>query len=435
MQATRPMQLAAALAALLVTSPSAIHAGEIAKTLLNPAFWETPGPEAAELLKPFGYTWNSETHEALRTASKGNSLAGLPVIESAVWFQDNSPGKAAFLFYSRGDSGDLDRKSFEEKIGEARSALNDIIGAEPEQVDPENAAISVEGVRWNTNHGVYTLEWSYVREVRTRSIPFRAEFLRLVALPPQEELSVVERNLRTRDSALASTVVEKEATRRSNGDVVLDGIPMIDQGQKGYCVVAATERVLRFFGRDADQHELAQIANTSAKGGTSSQAMDDALELIEKRLKLRVHSEYDFDYHSFVSMVNRYNRYARRAKLPEINASGNIDMGKIYESMDGEILREARASARSDFARFASDIQRSINDGKPLLWSVMLGLLPEEGRSEQSFGGHMRLIIGYNEKEESILFSDSWGEGHEEKRMPMADAWAITTRLYSVESR
>jgi hypothetical protein len=45
----------------------------------------------------------------------------------------------------------------------------------------------------------------------------------------------------------------------------------------------------------------------------------------------------------------------------------------------------------------------------------------------------MRLIIGYNLKTREILYSDSWGAGHELKRMALDDAWAITTGLATVE--
>ena len=44
----------------------------------------------------------------------------------------------------------------------------------------------------------------------------------------------------------------------------------------------------------------------------------------------------------------------------------------------------------------------------------------------QSGGGHMRLIIGNNAKTHEILYTDSWGPGHELKRMPEDRAFAIT---------
>jgi hypothetical protein len=97
-----------------------------------------------------------------------------------------------------------------------------------------------------------------------------------------------------------------------------------------------------------------------------------------------------------------------------------------------EVLREARTRNKSDLTRFQRTLQGTIDQGIPLLWSVQLGLSPEPG-IPQSAGGHMRLLIGYNLSTQEVLFSDSWGAGHELKRMPMADAWAITTGLMLVE--
>ena len=76
--------------------------------------------------------------------------------------------------------------------------------------------------------------------------------------------------------------------------------------------------------------------------------------------------------------------------------------------------------------------QAHINEGTPLLWTVMLGKVTEK-EIPQASGGHMRLIIGYNSKTGEILYSDSWGAGHELKRMAADDAWTITTGAMSIE--
>ena len=62
----------------------------------------------------------------------------------------------------------------------------------------------------------------------------------------------------------------------------------------------------------------------------------------------------------------------------------------------------------------------------------MLGVFPEEGIPQLS-GGHLRLIIGYNEKNDEILYSDSWGAGHELKRMSTPDAYGATTSLRMIK--
>jgi hypothetical protein len=38
----------------------------------------------------------------------------------------------------------------------------------------------------------------------------------------------------------------------------------------------------------------------------------------------------------------------------------------------------------------------------------------------------MRLIIGYNDKTREIVYTDTWGAGHEYKRMSVENAWTIT---------
>ncbi len=45
----------------------------------------------------------------------------------------------------------------------------------------------------------------------------------------------------------------------------------------------------------------------------------------------------------------------------------------------------------------------------------------------------MRIIVGYNAATGEILYSDSWGAGHEEKRMAIDDAWTVTTGLGSLQ--
>ena len=45
----------------------------------------------------------------------------------------------------------------------------------------------------------------------------------------------------------------------------------------------------------------------------------------------------------------------------------------------------------------------------------------------------MRTLIGYNTKTDEVIFSDSWGAGHEFKKMKGRDACAATLGLYLVE--
>jgi hypothetical protein len=175
------------------------------------------------------------------------------------------------------------------------------------------------------------------------------------------------------------------------------------------------------------------LANSDAQSGTSSDGMFSALKKISARLKVRVRQLEDLDVRSVLELVKDYNRAAKKAGVREVADPGRmIDVGLIYSQMQLDVLKEARTKSRSDLARFQREVQQHVDEGVPLLWSVQLGMVKERG-IPQNAGGHMRLIIGYNSKTSEVLFSDSWGAGHEQKRMAMDDAWTITTGLSSIE--
>jgi hypothetical protein len=45
----------------------------------------------------------------------------------------------------------------------------------------------------------------------------------------------------------------------------------------------------------------------------------------------------------------------------------------------------------------------------------------------------MRIITGYNDKDQTIVFSDSWGAGHEQKTMKMDDAYNATKGFFVLQ--
>jgi hypothetical protein len=236
--------------------------------------------------------------------------------------------------------------------------------------------------------------------------------------------AVAERGKRTtksRDELVDNVVEDKES-----GDVFIDNVPMVDQGSKGYCAVASAERVMRYYGLEIDQHQMAQMAESTAGGGTSPDKMTEALKSVAGRLKvhMRTHEEIE-DYDDFEKMVKGYNRVAKRNKKQEIPMDSGFYLSYTgcYQRFDADSLRESRMR---DFKGFFKTVQEKIDEGVPILWSLFLGVYPEENIPQPS-GGHMRLIIGYNVAKNEIIYSDSWGAGHEKKRMNAEQAYAMTT--------
>ncbi len=416
---------------LLALVPSAF-AKPIDSLLSADNLWAQKPDEIFAVAAKLDYEWTSNTHDSMRVAGKDLTAYGLPAVESIARFKDGKLTEITVMLYARGDAGDLAKEKFDALVRTSAETLNKITNTKftPRGKDPTNA-VKADGLIWQTDQAHYLLEFSFTKEVKSRDIPFRAEFVRLEITPPEmggDRVASVKSTSSTKISGAAH--VKRDA---ASGDVWLGDVPMVDQGQKGYCVVAATERVMRYYGVSVDQQELAQAANSSAQGGTSSDAMLDVLKKLSTRFKVRVREVEKSDIKQILGLITDYNRAAKRAAAAPIPEQGNmIDMGEVYRAMNVDILREVRTKNKSDLTRFQRAVQAHIDQGTPLLWTVMLGKVPEP-HIPQNAGGHMRLIIGYNAKTAEILFSDSWGVGHELKRMSAADAWTITTGTMSIE--
>ena len=180
---------------------------------------------------------------------------------------------------------------------------------------------------------------------------------------------------------------------------------------------------------------MAQVANTQEGGGTSPTQMLKALTALEARLHVKVRAISKWEYGEFSRMIADYNREAKHDKKHEVKlqTSGTIDIGEIYSEMDPEALKSAlTVKNKANFSKFMRTASAMIDRGVPLMWGVQLGLY-KEAEIPQAGGGHMRLIIGYNNKTNEILYSDSWGEAHALKRMPADNAFPMTTGLYYME--
>ena len=381
-----------------------------------------------------GYEWTSSARDSARVARPDLTFLGQPAVESVARFEGEALKEITVTFYARGDSGDWSEEKFDALVRTAAEAITKLTAVKftARGKDP-TSAVKADGLVWQTAKARYLLEYSKTKEVKTRGIPFRAEFVRLEVSAPEKKASLLAAASAGQHAKFSGPAhVKKDA---ATGDVWLGDVPMVDQGQKGYCVVASTERVMRYYGNAVDANELAQVANTSSAGGTSTDAMMEALKKLGSRLKVRVREvEHGDSVKDILKLIADYNRAAKHAGVAEIPDPGHsIDVGEVYRAMKGDVLKEVRTKNKSSLSRFQREVQSHIDAGVPLLWTVMLGLAKEPGIAPQTFGGHMRLIIGYNTAKEEILYSDSWGAGHELKRLPAADAWTMTTGAMSIE--
>lgn len=321
------------------------------------------------------------------------------------------------MIYNKGDDGDIDKDAFTARRNNAIAALDELTGTKGRQltVGAGDSGVKVKAMQWKTEHAVFRMESSAATKGG-----FKAEFIRLDIGPDEDAIS----HGGARDAAGKSSLKGK-VKHEEDGTVVIEGVPMTDQGMKGYCVPATLSRLFAYYGMDGiDQHALAALCNSQGSGGTSTADMQDAMERICKKFHIRINTLED--YHSVVtSICEPYNKIAKKKDKPFINPADDP-----LAVADPDILKQARAPKPAVVDKWMKDIRKSIDAGIPVLWSVKVGIYQEQVALPQSRGGHMRMIIGYNPKARTVIYTDSWGAGHERKQIGAAEALSMTTGRY-----
>ncbi|MBS1371167.1 MAG: hypothetical protein HPZ91_14540 [Lentisphaeria bacterium] len=431
------------LALLLVLAGSlfcAVRAAELDPLLqTRPELWKMSGDTVMQNI-PDTFAWMDKARTRLRfnarTSGKKLSLFGQNVQEAIFDFREGRVGELTVSVYNRGDAGEIMKKSFEAMLDAVRGKIQGIAG---EEAQPQSQNASVGGSRlrslvWKTDKGDIVLRWSL-----SRSQP---EYIAVDFYRPGEAPKSLRDGLKT--TVGSSELEEKVKTDGDGSHYML--IPMVDQGAKGYCVAATVERVLRYYGSNLDQHVIAKLAESDAQKGTNINKIVDVLASSEGKLGIRFKRLYQYELdnlNDLKKVVKDYNTIARRMKLDKIDLDDYLfivgrtrylDFGSLMKAMDFKVFREVRKREIRDNREFLAMVKENIDNGVPLCWSTFI--FPGVGDSNSSeFGMHMRIITGYNEKTGEIIFSDSWGAGHEKKTLKNEDAWGITVNVVSLEPR
>lgn len=354
--------------------------------------------------QPF-FKWLSDKKDRLRFARQPFSnitvdlrLFGgrVAVDEATVDFTGGRPTLVNVSVYNRGDAGGMSPSEFDALFKACGQSLGQILKVSPtKRPNGANQAVKTVGWMWQSPMCVALMEHNEYGGSGKKAVA--PEFLRIKLAPPANKnwsFAISTTGLLT--STVSKTSLMKNVTKTAGGDVFISGVPMVDQGAKGYCVVASCQRLFEYYKIACDQHELAQLAGSSATTGTSSLAMEETLSKVDNRFKTR------------------------------------------FKPLISPSLSRERNYRAPDEKKFIEMVKTNVNEGIPLLWALELGLAREDPplpAGGQMRGGHMRMIIGYNEQKGQVLFTDSWGAGHELKRMQIADARPVTEGLYVMQPR
>jgi len=372
------------------------------------------GPEKVEELFPRGsmsknpnFQWLTSDHSRaiFKRRPAGNVETNLTLLKGTVPVQemivDFLGGKflgATVSVFNRGDGGTMSKADFDKAFMSLGKHLGEQLQTRPRRREGNiKRGILTSGYIWISDRGMAVLEHN-----PEAGAGGDIEFLRL-RLCQRNAGGAYAAAMDDRNGATVRTpTLVANVKREANGNVFISHIPMVDQGGKGYCVVASVQRLFEYYGVPCDMHQLAQIAQSDPEAGTSTAKTNAELGAIDHLFKMR--------YECLV-----------------VNHEGRL-VEPFMENDQMYIRNNAKSWDAKDFGK---TVRKYVDAGIPLLWSLQVGRFKEEPPlSEQTSGGHMRLIIGYNDQQGKLLFSDSWGAGHELKSMSEGDARSATTGLF-----
>ncbi len=326
-----------------------------------------------------GFRPLAQGEAAVRSSAPGMTFLGFKVWEAIVRSEDETIREVTLSLYNRGDVGDLTADEFAKFMGALNTRLTEWAGDKGVTFRDQQrtTAVALQRKAWVKPPHQADLLWSFTAKSKQHGTDAaRPEFarVRLSRFDPNQDPRKLQFATRAMPGKpLTAFDLKARVKRAANGDVLIDSVPMVDQGQKGYCAAAVAERILRYYGRQVDQHEIAQMANTSAEGGTGPEEMIKALRRIGSDVGLDVNVHLDFDFKDFEKVINDYNRVAKRADQTELRYKTQIGNTifieppvVVYQQMDADLLKEVRVKRDTAMAQFLADIKTRINTGIPL---------------------------------------------------------------------
>ena len=351
-------------------------------------------------------------------------------------FKQRKLQSAVISVYNRGDSGVWSEQSFNNAIAGFQKYLADFTKCtKPVYESRKLENFRIDSYTYKGQNGDFIIRYN-----RRGRFP---EYIQIMIYPAgkaprlQESLKA---NINRKTLSL-NLIIEQ------NGDAYIN-IPMVNQGNKGYCVAATIERLMKYYGSNIDQQIIAQLAGTDAYRGTNVRTLYNALSGNDARLKIRVdklmHDNTNEDVDDVIKFNTLYNNIAKKNKTARVNIKDftkgrgryrRINYSELMKNYDYEIYKSAKCRNARMPEKFNKYIKEYLDKGIPLVWiTYVFDGMPPKGQIGR-FSMHMRIINGYNSRNNSIIYTDSWGKGHEKKSLSLNDAWAHTLMLIAITPR
>lgn len=259
-------------------------------------------------------------------------------------------------------------------------------------------------------------------------------FRRVPVAAADVKVEAADKKLAANPEESPETDGESGIKTNDKGDRYLE-VPMLKEGNPRECLYYSVKRIFNYYKtnpRDRNWKKIKPSLELNVKGAKGLKRVYSSVagECRCGISKLASTGIFD-DFNSVMRFVRDYNRTAAEMKKSRIDSFNAASFNKLLALMDEEVLVKTRNNPE-EVAGFKSGVCKEIDKAKPVLWVVFLGVVKEKVKPSAPAGGYVRLIVGYNPKTGEVIYSDSWGKGHELKKISWEKAWAMTLTALAV---
>jgi len=371
--------------------------------LTPPSGWENTS--AKEWAKLLNLPAESETkyQSSYRVyIDQGLELLGARPKSISLIATEDHPDQLTIMFANKGDSA----STYLRANAAANASLKDITDVKrliqadydilKKNISEQLGKPSTQGFGEAGKAREFPLRWNY--QGTTFLLTERPGEYCVLRILPSSSADQGGKTSRISDSAMRERM-KSNVVHRPNGDVIIENIPMVDQGPKGFCVPATYTRVLLYAGVPADLYLLALLGRTDVGGGTSTTAMENSAR----------------------ALATSYGRTIT-------SVSPTLDLPKLETFFEKGIPLTWAMFVDEKLDRDLSSRLRQRTESDPDAW---LKTLAEKRKAARSIkknlnNGHVCLLIGLNRKTEELATSDSWGPEFAERWITIEEARAIS---------
>ncbi len=343
--------------------------------------------------------------------------------------KEEKAGKLSMItcdIMNRKDELVIEEKKYEESLKQCKAVLSKVSGVKPSRIRLASGkgATKQECLQWETEHGVARLVYAITTlkgEQKKKYGSKRPEYIRLI--------------LAEKGSAFGSNAVLRDmhpfVVNEDDGTVWIKDIPMVEQGEKGYCVPATLARVLTYYGiSGADMPTLTALCDATSDGGISLTDMQEDLGIVENEYHLKL-KQLSLPYAEHAAFLKDYLTTYKRTKKTDAPYPENPDDMTWLRTVDPQIWLKVRAKKASDVNKWFNSIRSNVSIGIPVIWIVFASdLYGSDKKAADAGNEQMRIIIGYNLEKKQIVYSDCTGEHAEKRVMSIAEAYAMSSATY-----